>query len=404
MRRLFLLLLLVVLSLSSCTLFQKKPDGTTDPSWWGFLYISVAESAPGFDAISDDYFFGYGGTEELWKIYWNDTANLQEGEIYPVLAEGRTDNKKATGRSPVYITTATSIGEKEEMTDFSTLAQVVSVSKVDVDDEWSYFNKELVSIYKDSISYYDYYNHKADPSRSIVLPDGTRKELVYHISRIKTFNEIIEYYAPDGSIECQLDAKTGGLLKAAIFDDEMMPLPEVMTSEENLHGWLEAWMSKLKVRDFSEYRYHSCTTYVRDSEKSNVYPYLYTEPKETEKVVKYTFEYARYVDGYPTSDTVSVDIWPDTHFIIRLGTQSFGDVESVSVDVEALMAQAEAFIRNGLNIELYEGLELLETEASNMTLRCCDGRLGMEIALSVRLALRDTPLDDQSMSVLIFLD
>ena len=50
------------------------------------LVLTVADSMPSCVAVEHDCFYGYDASGELWKIYWDDTKTVCEGDIYVVRA------------------------------------------------------------------------------------------------------------------------------------------------------------------------------------------------------------------------------------------------------------------------------------------------------------------------------
>lgn len=50
------------------------------------LVLTVADSMPSCVAVEHDCFYGYDASGELWKIYWDDTKTVCEGDVYVVRA------------------------------------------------------------------------------------------------------------------------------------------------------------------------------------------------------------------------------------------------------------------------------------------------------------------------------
>ena len=378
MKRLFLLILLVVLCLSSCTLFQEEPDDTDYVEY--VPIIVVAESTPDFDAVQKNCFFGYDSWGYLWKIRWNDTADIEEGQIYDIRCRVLSENNEATGLEPRYIASAFSVYAMPT-DDFSAHPKVVSLSHTYYN---YYFNEEYASIFFPSGGYY--YQPPTDKTTmSVVLPNGTRQELVFDQAYVNTFENYVRYGTLQDEIFATFDLETDRVRSIQVKEQKQL-LPSPQGTECYYQNWIGEWISRLGINDFSEYQLLSCETLVstdvEEPLKRDHYRYLYTTLKENEKIYSYTFKYVRYIDGFPTSDTVSVVFYYSACIIaLDLGTHSFGDVESLSVDEEALMAEAEAFVRNSLKAEY----EILQISTYPTTLRCCNGRFGMEIEVSCRV-------------------
>ena len=401
MKRLFLLIMLIVLCLSSCAPAQEEP---VNPDDLEHMYIVVAESAPGFDAVRKNCFFGYDSWGYLWEFRLKNTADIKEGCVYDIGYNEFSVNKEPTGFEPKVIAKAYSV-EEIRIANFSTLPKVVLVGN-------SPFYKQQVATIP-SFNFSCYYKPSTDKTTmSVVLPNGTSRELISdHSAVMNTYKKYADYSSPDEDVYAQFEIETDRLLYVC-GEKPAVPLPSTKGSESYYRNWIGEWLSLLGINDFSEYQLLSCETWVDGGENvgRDKYPYLYTTSQETEKIISHTFEYVRYFDGYPTSDTITVSYeyipvsyeYSSGNTIVRFGTQSFGDVESLSIDEEALRAEAESYVRDGLK----DTYELLNIETRNMTLRCCDGRFCMEI--DVRLQIVDPTWDDSAFnyvsSVLIFLD
>ena len=292
------------------------------------------------------------------------------------------------------------------MLDFSTLPEITSASKYND----FYHNEQLTSIYIDGI---DYYNPQLERSRSVVLANDATANLIYQSSRRSTWFDHARYNSSDGNVTCDFDTVTGEPVQI-ITQNGVLPLPDAMTSEEGYQAWIASWLSKLGMSDFSEYQYLGCETVVLVSKPNCVYndkySYLYTDLKEYESISGRTFKYARYIDGYRTSDYVTVRFsYPlGGTVMLNLGQQEFGGVESVVLpyDNETLSALAESYALNCMKNT--DDFDILSTETSEMRLKFYAGKLCMLVEVEFRLWNPNEDEEyaefDHGIYVLIFFD
>ena len=394
----FLLVIIFALMLSSCE--SKTLPPIVDPEFEEDLVLTVATSSPGIVAIEEDCFLGYDLEGNLWRIYWNGVDEIQEGKIYLLHVKELTENQKPAELTPKYISTALSVEEKQRI-DPSTLPQITSASKYND----FFHNAQLTSIYMDGI---DYYNPQLERSRSVVLANDATANLIYQSSRRSTWFDYARYISSDGNVTCDFDTVTGEPVQI-ITQNGVLPLPDAMTSEEGYQAWIASWLSKLGMSDFSEYQYLGCETMVQVSKPNCVYndkySYLYTDLKEYESISSRTLKYARYVDGYQTSDYVSITFRYTLGggMLIKLGTQSFGNVESLPFDYDSLPEIAESYVRNALKTDSFE---ILGLETKGMTLRCYGGRIFVDLKVDFLLEwpMYEDEEFDYRVTVLIFLD
>lgn len=75
--------------------------------------ITVAETHPGCLAVEDDCFYGRDENGDYWRIFWNDTADIAEGEVYAVKIKSRKIlfylGGYTNGWTPRYEATATEV-------------------------------------------------------------------------------------------------------------------------------------------------------------------------------------------------------------------------------------------------------------------------------------------------------
>ena len=77
------------------------------------LVLTVADTMPSCVAIEDECFYGYDDSGSLWKIYWDETDTMREGDVYLVRASRVKDvvypDGYPSGWNPKYEGSATHV-------------------------------------------------------------------------------------------------------------------------------------------------------------------------------------------------------------------------------------------------------------------------------------------------------
>ncbi len=171
-------------------------------------------------------------------------------------------------------------------------------------------------------------------------------------------------------------------------------LPDNLKSEEDYLNWIKELLKGYGVSDLSAYEY-SCKTglteFGDDWAGGASRDYFYQDIDPTcEKLSNYEFTYTRIIDGYVTSDKISIYISFTTDMLLVSFDQGqFANVGKIELDEMKMLETLDEYVKKCVDTEKHE---LVSYKVKEKTLTYVDQKLCM--VCSVEMLLNPLEISD----------
>lgn len=277
--------------------------------------------------------------------------------------------------------------------DISEFQRVIMLGQPDGD----IFDSSIMSI---DIVETEYQDEGADTTRNIVLANGDSEVVRYVQSKKSELTDIAIYSSDSKDISCYYDSKSD-LLSQIYAKNNTILVPTNITTEADYRDWVENLLTIYGAHNLSSYRYSCQTNVIVSNEESTYqdqYTYFYTDIKTNERISKYVFTYTKYIDDYPTTDTVTVSISALTgSVIIKFDKGDFTDVADVTIDNSTIKTAIDSYIADSINTNKYE---FVSTQITEKTLTRIESEVCVRVEVEISLL---TKSDQVPLNVLVSL-
>ena len=233
-----------------------------------------------------------------------------------------------------------------------------------------------------------YQDEDADKIKSIMLLNGNCEDVRYVESIKSDIKDYAIYSSENGNISCRYDSKSN-LLTQISTENNIIPIPNNITNESDYRNWVKNLLTIYGVNNLSSYKY-SCETSVAISNENSYYqyqyPYFYTDLAVNEKITKYIFTYTKYLNGYPTTDRISVYISiPNENVIIKFDEQDFIDIPKATIDDSTIITTINSYSMSSLNTDKYK---LASMQIMNKTLTRFENKVCLKVDVEMTFIVK----------------
>ncbi len=197
-----------------------------------------------------------------------------------------------------------------------------------------------------------YVDNSISNQKTVILKEKS-VDMSYDIS-MKRNGEVLHIYkSNDENVKCYYRANQVDLSQIVFYNQEI----EYYKTEPEFRTWINEILAEYGIHNLEDYTF-SCTSrilvYGDDSLSSKVQDGFHIPENENEKLSSYTFEFVKFIDGYPTTDKISVYLNMSGTIIIKFDDNKFASVSEIDINQPSVENALKNYLFESINKDKYE--------------------------------------------------
>ena len=238
---------------------------------------------------------------------------------------------------------------------------------------------------------------KPEESKEFIF-DGKTYNLQYEESR----DGYHRYSSEDTKVECDYYDHSGLIRSINLVRYYEKGQPNYANEQQYIEA-VKKMVSAYYDENWDEYKYHCETRILKDGGQDSYLEYV--DPKDdTEKVSMRIFRFVKYVDDFPTTDSIYATFAPMIGTVgVVFSAHEFDEISTQTLDTEKLSNSIDAFFKNSINADKsrYNGYKINQTSTGELgRFTIVNGELYFVCSVSVQTTSKSSGLSGTEQSTL----